>query len=124
MADLPTWSATRRLALTPRVKVWLETRGSYAFGLGISDILSAVGRTGSIKHAAADLGKSYRYVWARIKEAEKALGRRLVATQIGGGPATRRSVLTPEARRLVTGFTTLRQRMLDIVRTEFARCFG
>jgi hypothetical protein len=40
------------LALEPRVKVWLETDGDYAFGLGICEILQAVDRAGSIKLAA------------------------------------------------------------------------
>jgi molybdate transport system regulatory protein len=123
MSGLSTQSGPRPLSLTPRVKVWLEARGSYAFGLGISDILRAVGRAGSIKQAAADLGQSYRHVWARIKEAENALGRRLVATQVGGLGA-RRSALTSDARRLVAAFTTLRRRMLVVVRDEFARSFG
>jgi molybdate transport system regulatory protein len=124
MASRSTPGGPRRLSLTPRVKVWLEARGSYAFGLGISDILRAVGRAGSIKQAAADLGLSYRYVWARVKEAEEALGLRLVATRVGGDPGARRSALTPEARRLVTAFRRLRHRMLQVVRAEFTRCFG
>jgi molybdate transport system regulatory protein len=123
MSGVHTQSAPRRLPLTPRVKVWLEVRGSYAFGLGISDILSAVGRVGSIKQAAAELGLSYRHVWARVKEAEKALGRRLVITHVGG-LGVRRSTLTPEAPRLIAAFTTFRRRMLEIVRDEYARSFG
>src|SRR5437016_14338710 len=75
--------------LVPRVKVWIELGGRYAFGLGISDILQAVGRAGSIKQAAADLGKSYRHVWGRIKEAEECLGRPLVEARVGGRGARR-----------------------------------
>jgi molybdate transport repressor ModE-like protein len=56
------------------VKVWLERDSRYAFGLGVCEILLAVDRTGSIKQAASELGKSYRPVWARVKEAEGALG--------------------------------------------------
>lgn len=48
------------------MKVWLERDGRYAFGLGMCEILRAVDRTGSIKRAAAELGKSYRHVWGRI----------------------------------------------------------
>src|SRR5262245_35427932 len=77
MTSAPT-AGRRSAALTPRVKVWLEAGGRYAFGFGISEILQAVGRAGSIKQAAADLGKSYRHVWGRIKAAEAALGRPLV----------------------------------------------
>ncbi len=110
-------------ALTPRVKVWLEVRGDYAFGFGIAEILQAVDQAGSIKQAAADLGKSYRHVWARIKEAEAALGRPLVQTQVGGH-GTQRSSLTPEARRLSVAFLALRSRMAESVTREFSRLFG
>jgi molybdate transport system regulatory protein len=80
-----------------RVKVWLEAGGEYAFGFGLTEMLQAVERTGSIKYAAADLEKSYRYVWGRIKQAEAVWGHKLVETQVGGtGP--QRSFLTPLAR--------------------------
>ena len=84
----------------PRVKLWLEKNDEYAFGLGISNILEAVNNTGSIKEAAASLGKSYRHVWSRIKAAESALGVPLVATRVGG-EGTQRSNLTDSARLLV-----------------------
>jgi molybdate transport system regulatory protein len=103
--------------------VWLEKGGSYAFGLGIAEILQAVDRTGSIKQAASDLGKSYRYVWGRIKEAEATFGRPLVESQVGGsGP--QRSSLTALGRQLVVSFLSLRGRMKQLVEEEFARQFG
>jgi molybdate transport repressor ModE-like protein len=120
-------SSTRRApeqgALTPRVKVWLETEGRYAFGLGIGQILRAVEDSGSIKQAAADLGRSYRHVWGRIKQAERTLGRALVQTRVGGHGA-RRSSLTPEARRLTAAFLAFRDHMAHAARQEFQRCFG
>ena len=119
-------SAARRRAtrplLTPRVKVWLEIDGRYAFGLGLGEILRAVDRAGSIKQAARDLGKSYRHVWGRVKDAERALGRPLVEARVGGR-GSRRSSLTDEARRLVDDFLDLRSRMMDVLRDEFARRF-
>ena len=108
--------------LVPRVKVWLEAGGRYAVGLGISEILQAVDRTGSIKQAATEVGKSYCHVWERIKEAEAALGKGLVETRIGGKDACR-SCLTPEARRLVGAFLAFRKRMMDVLAEEFARYF-
>jgi molybdate transport repressor ModE-like protein len=110
------------LVLVPRVKVWLETQGRYAFGFGISEILQAVDRAGSIKQAATHLGKSYRYVWGRIKEAEQALGRQLVEARVGGKDR-QRSSLTPAARQLVDDFLAVRKRMLEVVRQEFRRRF-
>jgi molybdate transport system regulatory protein len=108
--------------LVPRVKVWLEIDGRYAFGFGISEILQAVDRAGSIKQAANDLGKSYRYVWGRIKQAEHAIGKPLVDARVGG-KETRRSFLTPAARQLVDDFLAIRQRMMQVVRQEFQQRF-
>jgi molybdate transport system regulatory protein len=109
--------------LVPRVKVWLETKGHYAFGFGLSQMLEAVDRAGSIKRAAHDLGKSYRYVWGRIKEAEKALGRQLVETQVGGKDV-QRSFLTAEARQLVEDFLAVRSRLIQLTEQEFTRRFS
>ena len=113
----------KRTPLVPRVKVWLETEGHYALGFGLSQILEAVEKAGSIKQAAGDLGKSYRYVWGRIKEAERALRAQLVATQVGGH-GSQRSVLTPAARGLVRDFLAVRRRMQTIVVREFGRHFS
>ena len=104
--------------LAPRVKVWIEIDGSYVFGRGISDILKAVVEAGSIKQAAASLGKSYRYVWQRIKNAELALGAALVDTQVGGKDS-HRSDLTDLARTLVEEFDHLRARMGALLADEF-----
>lgn len=109
-------------SLVPRVKVWLERDSRYAFGLGICKILEAVDRTGSIKQAAAVLGRSYRHVWARVKEAEEALGDALVETHVGGAGA-KRSFLTERARGLISAYSDLRNAIFAIAQSEFTRCF-
>ena len=128
--------------IQPRVKVWLETvggksagaesdggksagrnaSGEYVFGLGISQILKAVESSGSIKAAAERLGKSYRHIWSRVKEAEEALGLPLVDARVGGS-GTSRSSLTDLARRLVGDYDALRRRMFEVVEEEFAARF-
>ena len=108
-----------RIAVTPRAKVWLEVDGKYVFGLGICRILEAVEETGSIKNAAASIGKSYRHVWSRIKEVEQAIGISLVATQVGGS-GTRRSALTEPARQLVTSYRELREQVFTLVDEQFS----
>jgi molybdate transport system regulatory protein len=113
-------SSTTMRKLTPRLKVWLEQGGEYAFGHGLCQILEAVAETGSIKHAATALGKSYRYVWGRIKKAERVLRFRLVATQVGGKDV-QRSELTAAARELVDQFSNVRRRLLKLLETEFGR---
>ena len=110
-------------SLTPRVKVWLERGNRYGFGFGVSEILQAVERTGSIKQAADELGKSYRYVWGRIKDAEQAIGLSLVETQVGG-QGTQRSFLTESAKQLVADFLAMRDRMIRVMEQEFERRFG
>lgn len=110
---------TGRRGMKARVKVWLEVDGQYVFGFGISEILKAVRTAGSIKAAAGLLGKSYRHVWARIKEAEGALGEPLVQTRVGG-QGTSRSSLTERATRLVHDYDALRRRMFEVARQEFS----
>jgi len=105
-------------ALVPRVKVWLEVGGQYAFGFGLCEILQAVSRAGSIKQAAIDLDKSYRYVWGRIKDAERILGRQLVETQVGGRDA-QRSSLTTTAHAMVAAFLELRDCLQQVTEREF-----
>ena len=112
-----------RNSAVPRVKVWLEINGDYVFGRGICDILQAVRTTGSIKEAARQVGKSYRHVWSRIKDAERAIGDALVVSQVGGA-TTRRSELSPLAVELVDDFVTLRQSMIDQVAVEFDKRFA
>ncbi len=108
--------------IRPRVKVWLEVGDDYVFGWGICEILLAVRETGAIKEAAAQLGKSYRYVWGRVKDAEATLKQPLVETRVGGA-IQQRSDLTPLANQLVEDFVAFRARMLDVAREEFASRF-
>jgi molybdate transport system regulatory protein len=109
-----------RARLVPHIKIWLKIDDESAICFGLSEMLRTIDEVGSIKRAAAELGKSYRYVWGRIKKVENALGVRLVETQIGGKGA-QRSYLTKEAQQLVTDFQAVSYRMLDAVRKEFAR---
>jgi molybdate transport system regulatory protein len=104
----------------PRVKVWLEIDGNYVFGRGISDILKAVADRGSIKEAANSVGKSYRHVWAKIKETEQAIGAALVRTRVGGHDA-RRSELTDLGCDLVRDFDAMRRQVFSLVEREFQR---
>lgn len=115
-------SVAKPKRIEPRAKVWLEIDSEYVFGFGLAEILKAVEATGSIKAGANQLAKSYRYVWGRIKKAEKALGRPLVDTQVGGR-GTSRSSLTVEAVRLVADFDALRDRVFEIVDREFSSRF-
>lgn len=108
--------------LAPRVKFWLELDGQSVFCPGLCQILQAVDQTGSIKDAAAALGRSYRFIWGRLKESERALGAPLVETRVGGELA-QRSSLTPLGRELVAAFVQLRRRIFELVDAEFGERF-
>ncbi len=106
--------ARRSPAVRPRVKLWLESGGESVFCRGLAEILNAVESTHSIKAAAAEVGRSYRFVWARIKDAEAALGGKLVAAHVGGS-GSQRSELTPLARDLLQEFERVRQEVFQLV---------
>ena len=91
----------------------MQAPNGFGFGSRFIAILEAVDRTGSIKHAAADVGRSYRHVWSRVKRAEEALSCTLVTTHLGG-PDKDRSELTPAARHVVSRFHELRTRLLSL----------
>jgi len=109
-------------ALQPRIKVWLEKDGGAGFCQGMCAILQAIQLTGSIKHAAAQMGKSYRHIWGRIKAAERLLGKQLVETHVGGKDA-QRSLLTSDAQDIVREFLAMRDRISQVLEEEFARRF-
>lgn len=107
-------------ALRFRAKIWLEVAGDSVFCHGLRQMLLAIDTTGSIKAAAAHIGRSYRFVWARIKSAEEALGATLVKTQVGG-TGTRRSELTDVARNLIATFDDLHQRIFELTSEAFEK---
>ena len=106
-------------AIQPRVKLWIAADDESVFCSGLHQILKAVESTGSIKAAAAQVDRSYRFIWARIKRAEVACGSTLVTTSVGG-TGSRRSELTPLAHELLTTFDEFRAELHQLVDTRFA----
>lgn len=114
-------STTRKpsaVSIRPHVKLWIEAGGESILCRGLSCILQAVEETGSIKEAAAHVGRSYRFVWARIKQAERAFGATLVETHVGGR-GTRRSELSPLAQDLLRDFDQLCQQVRRVADDAF-----
>lgn len=110
---------SRAKTVRPRVKIWLEAGGESVLCRGLSDILRAVDETGSIKSGAAKVGRSYRFVWARLKEAEAAFGTSLVESRVGGHEANR-SELTPLALDLLKTFDEMSAKIYQLVDGVFA----
>ena len=89
--------------MRPNFNLWLEANGEVTFSIWRVQLLRAVGETGSISSAAAQLGIHYRTAWQKIHEMETRLGIKLVETQTGGrqgGGAT----LTPVALDYIERF--------------------
>ena len=83
------------------------------------DLLSGLAAHGSIQHAAAASGRSYRHVWGELRHWEQVLGEPLVVW--GRGQAAR---LTPFAERLLWAEARARARMaphIEALRAELER---
>ncbi len=111
MSDAPTASARRQRerepqptpvqpALEPRAKLWLERDGLIALSEWRVALLEAVEATGSLARAAEQLDVPYRTAIYKLREIERNLGVRLLATQSGGAEGGG-SRLTPEAREYI-----------------------
>lgn len=108
----------KRLLIRPRVKLWFELDNERAFCPGVYRILTEIEKTGSMKDAALAIGRSYRFVWGKIKQVEKAIGSPLVEARVGGSQS-QRSVLTDMGRMLVQEFEVMRQRLHELIDEEF-----
>ena len=78
-------------------------RGEKAFGPGIAALLDGVGKNGSLRKSAMELGMSYNKAWNVVRECEKNLGFALLVRHtggVGGGGAE----LTPEGERLLGAY--------------------
>ncbi len=94
--------------MAPRQKLWLNWNGVFLMGPRYLRFLEAVERTGTIRAAGQAVGWSYRTCLNRIRELERVLGEKALATTRGGrsGGGAR---LTPAARRLVKVFAQWRR---------------
>jgi molybdate transport system regulatory protein len=109
-----------RAHLRPRHKLWLNWDGAFLMGPRYLRFLDAVERRGTIRAAGREVGWSYRTCLNRIREMERVLGAKVLATTRGG--ASRGGArLTPEARRLVKLFAKWRQEALRLSDVAFRK---
>lgn len=99
--------ATRRGKRNQRLElegaVWMTIGGENLGGQGRMELLRAVADSGSITHAAKEVGLSYKAAWGAIDKMNALAGAPLVERTTGGrgGGATK---LTPRGARLVERF--------------------
>jgi molybdate transport system regulatory protein len=117
-AALPSPSFRRHLA--PQHKLWLTWDDGFLMGPRYLRFLEAVERAGTIRAAGRAVGWSYRTCLNRIREMERVLGARVLATTRGGraGGSAR---LTEPARVLVRIFSRWRREVERLSRAAFRR---
>jgi len=92
-----------------KVKLWVESDGRLVMSDYRLRLLELIGETGSLAHAAAALGLSYRRAWGKVKELESNLGIHLVESEAGGAGGGHTS-LSPQAIALVAAYRRFRER--------------
>jgi len=106
------------MAIKLRYKVWLENEsGKPIIGEGRLRILTAVRITGSISKAARKLNLPFRNVWAKIKDAERQLGFKIVETTSSG------STLTTDGEKLLAQFAELQRSCTRSAHAKFKKVF-
>ena len=94
-------------AYSVRLGVRLFTpEGEKCFGPGIAEILERIGRGGSLRKAAGEMGMAYSRAWHVVNDCEKALGFELIA-RTAGGRAGGGSRLTEKGARLLRDYRKL-----------------
>jgi molybdate transport system regulatory protein len=114
---------TRPLGVAPAQRIWLHSEGSPVFGMGVRELLMRVESTGSLRHAAADMGLAYSKAWHIVRRAEKYLGFALLERQTdgkhGGG-----STVSDEGRWLVGAFGALIDEADGLLNGLYVKHFG
>jgi molybdate transport system regulatory protein len=109
--------------LKPRQKLWLNWDGAFLMGPRYLVFLDAVARTGTIRAAGEVVGWSYRTCLNRIRQMERVLGAKVLATA-RGGPQGGGARLTTEARRLVKVFAQWRGEVDRLSHAAFRKILG
>src|SRR5205809_1117012 len=109
-----------RAHLKPHHKLWLDWDGAFLMGPRYLHFLDAVDRAGTIRAAGREVGWSYRTCLNRIREMERVLGAKVLATTRGGS-SRGRARLTPDARRLVKLFARWRREAVRLSDVAFRK---
>lgn len=107
--------------LSYRVQLRIYKREK-CFGRGIAELLTRVGRTGSLRSAAAEMDLAYSKAWRIIKNSEDILGFKLLSSQAGGRHGGGAS-LTPEAQDMLSRYNRFVEEGERALDTIFAQCF-
>ena len=108
-----------RLAVTLRL---LDDEGQRRFGPGVAALLEEVREKRSLRAAAASMGMAYSKAWRIVRDAEEALGHKLLNSTIGGRHGGG-AVLTEEAEALLAAYQALRDEVSAYAQERFQEHF-
>jgi molybdate transport system regulatory protein len=77
-----------------------------AMGPGRAELITRIGKTGSISAAARSMGMSYRRAWQLVEAMNESFSEPLVMTAVGGKRGGG-AVVTPFGKRLVKTFRAM-----------------
>lgn len=103
--------------LQPRLRFLSHT--AKVFGPGKAELLELIGRTGSLRAAAAQMGMSYNRAWILVREMNQQFLEPLVVSERGGasgGGAT----LTATGRELVARYARMERACRAATRADWA----
>ncbi len=109
--------------LTVHTKIWLEKNGKPVFGKGRARLLRAVSSEGSISKASKRMNISFRRAWSHLDDSEHNFGIPLLEKHKGGAGGGN-SVLTEDARELVTLYEKLNEEIGRFAEKRFSELTG
>lgn len=101
----------------------LDDEGNKLFGRGPLTLLRKTEELGSLNKAAMEMNMAYSKAFKIIKNCEEKLGVPLMI-RTAGGKSGGGSVLTAEARELISRYEVLEQRIRKMIQEEFPATFG
>jgi molybdate transport system regulatory protein len=115
-------SARRSRPVSPRLKVWVVFDERVKFGDGRAQLLDLIEQRGSLKHAVAETGMSYRAAWGYLRDLETAAGFKFLERTRGAGPRSG-ARLTREAKQFLERYRAFRRTVEATVTRGFTRSF-
>jgi molybdate transport system regulatory protein len=107
----------KNLSFKVNGSLWLECGGKKYFGPGPMELLEKIAESGSINKAAKQMGMSYKKAWEIINRLNGNAKDPLVQTQTGGESGGG-SVISREAKQLITYHNNLRKKFLAFLEKQ------
>ncbi|RJL05280.1 LysR family transcriptional regulator [Paracoccus aestuarii] len=100
-----------------RIKLRLEYDSPLILGPGKAELLSRIGRLGSISAAAREMGMSYKRAWTLVEEMNTAFIDPVIDSARGGAGGGGARV-TPTGERVLAHYRALESLLLDAGATD------